>query len=58
VYQQQSRLTTVSNLHLEPLDLPGEGVDGALLHVRVWRAVDRVGAERLLEEADDGRWAA
>jgi hypothetical protein len=43
---------------LEPVDLLGEALDGALLHVRVRPSVDGLSARRLLEETDDCRWAA
>lgn len=43
---------------LEPVDILGEALDGALLHVRVRPSVDGLSARRLLEETDDCRWAA
>jgi hypothetical protein len=50
----------IAGLSLEPLvlrlelsDLLGEGVDGALLPVRVWRAVECVAAEGVFKEPEE-----
>jgi hypothetical protein len=40
-------------LRLELSDLLGQGVDGALLLVRVWRAVERVAAEGIFKESEE-----
>ena len=50
----------VAGLSLQPLDLRfelcdvfGQGVDGALLLVRVWRAIECVAAEGVLKESEE-----
>jgi hypothetical protein len=43
---------------LEPRNLPGQTLNGALLHVQIKPSVDGQSAQRLLEEADDGCRAA
>ena len=43
------------DLRLEPSDLVGEGVDGALLLVRLRRAVERLPAKGFFKEPEERR---